>query len=89
VQDGNVESWDGSAWTEVADLNTPRIVYGSSFGVTTLGVVAGGSDGPVYYGNTEIWDGSSWTEANDMATGRSETGACNFLIRFFGISSRW
>jgi hypothetical protein len=22
VYNGNVESWDGSAWTEVADLNT-------------------------------------------------------------------
>ena len=82
---GNVESWDGSAFTEVADLNTPRVVYGSSFGVSTLGVVAGGTNGPSFLGNTELWNGSSWTEANDMATGRSETGASTSSSAFSGL----
>jgi hypothetical protein len=26
VQVNNVESWNGSAWTEVADLNTARML---------------------------------------------------------------
>jgi len=82
---GNVEEWDGSSFTEVADLNTARIPYGNGFGVSTLGVVAGGASGPSYLANTELWNGSSWTEVNDMATGRSETGNSNSSSAVSGL----
>jgi hypothetical protein len=36
-----IESWDGTAWSEVAELNTPRRASGA-FGTTTAGIVAGG-----------------------------------------------
>ena len=61
------ETWDGSAWTEVSDLNTGRR-FGGSYGSTTSNssaLFAGGyTTGPV--ANTESWNGSSWTEVNDL-----------------------
>jgi len=75
------ESYNGSAWTEVNDLNTAR--YGSLMrGVQTSALVAGGVNGnaspenPGFTrtGQTESWDGSSWTEVNDLNTARSDTG---------------
>jgi len=65
-----VESYDGSTFTEVADLNTART--GSvGIGISTAGLVVGGVDAPgTYVGNTESWNGSAWTEVNDLNSGR-------------------
>ena len=61
------ETWDGTSWTEVGDLNTAA--YGAAvLGTSTAALAAAGnrpSDSP---GSalTEQWDGSSWTEVGDM-----------------------
>ena len=62
------ETYDGSSWTEVADLNTARM--GSvGFGTQTAGIAAGGLVPP---GGTktevEEYNGTSWTEVNDIGT---------------------
>ena len=63
------ETWNGSAWTEVNDLNTARGGLGGS-GTLTDGIVYGGQT-PPNLTNTEAWDGTSWTEVNDLATARA------------------
>ena len=59
------ESWDGSSWTEVNDLNTGR-AYIEGSGLQTAALGFGGYTS-TYVANTELWNGSSWTEVNDMS----------------------
>ena len=54
----NVESYNGSAWTEVANVNTGKF-YRGNCGVATAGLLVGGAPATA---DTEEWDGSSWTE---------------------------
>ena len=65
-----VESYDGSSFTEIADVNTARRIAGAS-GVQTAALFFGGiTPAPATVGNTESWDGTSWTEVNDLNTSR-------------------
>jgi len=72
----NNESYDGSAWTEVADLNNARWSL-SGFGISTSAMAAMGanpnSTSMVNY--NETWDGSSWTEVADLNTSRRVYGS--------------
>ena len=70
--------YNGSAWTEVADTNTPRNNLGGS-GSGTSALASGGllPPGPAT-ANTEGFDGTSWTELSDLSTamqGHSQSGA--------------
>ena len=56
------ETWDGSSWTEVNDLNNAR-TYGGSAGTQTAAIAMGGDDGSAR-AYTEVWDGTSWTEGS-------------------------
>jgi hypothetical protein len=67
------EQYDGSSWTEVADLGTAKYAV-MSLGTTTAALVAGGYDG-AYENDVEVWDGSSWTEVADINTIRGYGGA--------------
>ena len=61
-----VESYNGTAWTEVADVNTKG--YGlRGVGISTAGLKFGGYDGS-FTVNAETWDGSSWTEVGNLNT---------------------
>jgi hypothetical protein len=62
------ETWNGTSWTEVGDLNTSRLATAAS-GTSTAALVFGGDDGSVT-ADTEQWDGSSWTEVANLATAR-------------------
>ena len=67
-----VESYDGSSFTEIADVNTARRIAGAS-GVQTAALFFGGyTSGNV--GSTESWNGSSWTEVNDLNSARRAMG---------------
>ena len=63
------EAWNGSAWTEVNDLNTARHQLGHS-GTSTLALAFGGAPIPAAAGKTEDWNGASWSEVADMSTAR-------------------
>jgi hypothetical protein len=67
------ESWNGTSWTEVNDLNVGRDRIFVA-GVQTDGLAYGGRLPPSppagVTGNTEFWNGTSWTEVNNMATAR-------------------
>jgi len=68
----NTESWNGSAWTEVNDLNTGRANIAGS-GLQTAALAFGGSPGRK--ANTEDWNGVSWSENADLSTARYDTTA--------------
>ena len=67
------ESYNGSAWTEVADLNDGRQILGSA-GASNTSALAFGGLSPGYSTNTETWNGTSWTEVNNLNTGRYSQG---------------
>ena len=68
------ELWDGTSWTEVADLNTRQGNVGSSGSGTlqTVYTLCGGGrlTQRQLVAKTEFWDGTSWTEVNDLSTAR-------------------
>ena len=71
-----VESYDGSSWTEVADVDSPRQSSGG-MGTQTAGLIVGGYNGSAYVGDSEEWNGTSWAEgnnANDAIGYRGTTG---------------
>ena len=67
----NVESWNGSSWAEVNDLNTARAGLGASASNNTSALAFGGTTGTA----TELWNGTSWTNQNSMATSTSRFAA--------------
>ena len=69
----NVESWNGSSWTEITNINTGRGDPGGA-GSVTAGLVFGGkTGGSTYTGATESWNGSAWTELGDLNTNRGNS----------------
>ena len=64
--------WNGSSWTEIADLSTPRKFF-PGVGTSTSALAIGG-DGPIT-AKTESWNGSSWTEVGDLNLARASSGA--------------
>ncbi len=78
------ESYNGTNWTEVNDLNVGRNHLGSAGTYTSA--LAFGGENPVV-GNTESWNGTNWTEVNDLNTARaslSGAGADNTSALGFG-----
>ena len=73
---GATENYNGSLWTEVADLNTARYTVGGS-GTVTAAIAHGG--GPGTKNETETWNGSSWTEVNNLNTGRNGQGSSGII----------
>ncbi len=57
------ESWNGSSWTELNDLNSGRYGYLAAAGNVSLALAfgGGGANAPASYAQTESWDGTSWT----------------------------
>jgi len=81
------ESWNGSSWTEVADLNQARNDFAGSNGTQTSALVYGGDQDPPNYSLTESWNGTSWTEVGDLnaaSTAGGGAGADNTSALQFG-----
>ena len=72
-----VELYDGTSWTETADVSTARRGIGG-LGIYTAALAVTGSTStsatPVTASN-EQWNGSSWTEVGDVNTARGHPGA--------------
>ena len=62
-----VEQFDGSSWTEIADLNTGRST-GRGAGTSSAQIFFGGVSSGSPNGDTknESWNGTSWTEVGDL-----------------------
>ena len=72
----NVELWNGSSWTEIAEINTKRhklTALGSTCPAPTC-LVAGGEDDANFKTNVELYNGTNWTEVNEINVNRSEAG---------------
>jgi len=90
--DTETEIFDGSTWTEVADLNLARKSGGSStLGTTTASLFTGGEVGPAIparrTANTELWNGTSWSETANLNTARDATtgsGTSTLALVFSG-----
>ena len=72
------ETYDGSSWTEVGDLNQARHNPTGNIGTVTAALaVAGGPLGSITnnaYDIVEQWNGTSWTEIADINTSRFSAG---------------
>jgi hypothetical protein len=66
------ESYNGTSWTEVNDLNTARYELGPA-GTQTSALGFGGATPPAV-AVTESWNGTCWTEVNDLNTARYQAG---------------
>ena len=64
------EAYNGSAWTEVNDLNTGRPQIRGTGGDDNTSVLAWGGDNAGEVALTELWNGTNWTEVNDLNTAR-------------------
>ena len=60
----DTETYNGTSWTEVNELNTAGTYRQNQFGIYTSGIVAGP---PV---SVESWDGTNWTEIAELNTQR-------------------
>jgi hypothetical protein len=71
-----VESWNGSAWSEITELSSQRINSAGIGASNTSGFVTGGNVRPgsppgvpsTSSALTEQWNGSAWTEVGDLGT---------------------
>ena len=63
------ESWNGTNWTEVSDLNQVRNGMQGN-GTSTASFAVGGAGGPSS-AVTEEWNGASWAEVGDLNTART------------------
>ena len=75
------ESYNGTSWTEVADLGTARYATAGTASSSTAALAFSGTVSPSpasshYSVITETWDGSSWTEVGDLNIGRSYGSGC-------------
>ena len=69
---GATESYNGTAWTEVNDLNN-AVAINSGAGTATSALNFGGELPPGTLTNkSESWNGSSWTEVANMNTSRRD-----------------
>ncbi len=70
------ELWNGSSWTEVADMNQANsFVVGTGTYTAALAFGGGPGDSPGLQDRTESWNGSSWTEVGDLNTARQRMGS--------------
>jgi len=70
----NAETYNGSAWTAIATINTARRSAQGAGTSNTAAIIYGGPSQPSppfsNSTNTESWNGSAWTEVNDLNTGK-------------------
>ena len=71
AKEDKAESYNGTNWTEVGDLNTERSLLAGCGASNTSALAFGGLLAPPEaVDETESWNGTSWTEVADLNTGR-------------------
>ena len=94
--EGNTESYDGTSWSEVSDLNTSKRQINQGLGTQTAALAFGGMGAPgvsTQLDGTESWNGSSWTALSSPAnlnTGKHNmgcTGTQTAGLKFGGNAS--
>jgi len=69
---GKTESWNGTNWTELNDMNSARRSLAGA-GTNTATLVFGGNTTTIV-ALTEEWNGASWAEVADLSTARVGLG---------------
>jgi hypothetical protein len=70
------ETWNGSSWTEVNDMNTARYsLTGTGATITAAIAFAGTIPGPPIKSEVEVWNGTSWSEDTDIPTASTNAGS--------------
>jgi hypothetical protein len=76
----NSESWNGTNWSQVNNINTARSSACAAGANGTAALIFTGNtrDAPSPpanpSGKTELWNGYTWTEVNDLSSGRRNAG---------------
>ena len=84
---GIVESYNGSSYSEIADITARRLA--GAAGTSTAGLVFGGApNSTTGSAITETWDGSSWTEVGDMNNARAALGSGGTQTSAIGAGGR-
>ena len=78
-----VESWNGTSWTEVGDLNNGRY-FGGASGFQSSALAFGGYPSGLT-ADTEVWNGSSWTEIGNLATATGLGGPAHSAPAFLTL----
>jgi hypothetical protein len=65
------QTFDGSTWTLINSVNSPRAAGGSVGLETTALIYSGGPPGVT----TELYNGSTWSEQNDVNAARQQIGS--------------
>ena len=66
----NTETFNGTNWTEVNNLNTARFHLASAGATNTAALAIGGYTVPPVTAVVESWNGTNWTEVADLNTAR-------------------
>ena len=72
------ETFNGSSWTEVSELNNARS-YLVGIGTSTAGLAVGGQP-PATAGYTESWNGASWTTKSVLSRGSASPQASSYAM---------
>ena len=86
----NVESWNGTNWTEVNNIKLARAYLAGSSTSQTSAIVFGGNSPsvPGETGKTEEWNGASWVEVADLNNARDSLaggGTATAGLAFAGV----
>lgn len=89
------QSWNGSAWTTTASMNTGRRLAGSAGASSTSAIAIGGDVGPTnppgteYINETESWNGTTWTVVNPLVENGYAMGCVGTQTDAISFSSYW
>ena len=67
------QQYNGTSWSEAADLNDARKCLIEAAGDSSGAIVHGGPSGPGTVNGTEEWNGTAWTEVNTFYPARNVT----------------
>ena len=70
----STESFNGTNWTEVNNLNTGRNSHAGNGTVTSALAYGGYKSSGSPTADTEVWNGTNWTEVNNLNTARYSGG---------------
>ena len=86
AQTANTEQYDGSAWTEVNNLNGSKSNHSVAWITNCSNFCRRISPTNAFGTNNESWDGTNWTETTELSTSRINTLECGAqtLQHFFG-----
>ena len=84
----NTETYNGTSWTEVNDMNTAkRLICGMGTSYTAA-LSVGGYTPPGYRNLVESWDGTNWTETTETNSNKGaggQAGTSTAGIAFAGV----